>query len=185
MKNGYQIYDENTAPLESSQMLAQVKEHFGFIPNALGAMAISPKALAAYMTLDGLVQGTSFTEEEQHVILLAVTRQGECPYCVAAHSTFAKMGGVPEQTVQQLRGGEPLADKKLEALRQFSSKMVDQNGHLAESDIEAFLNSGYTREQVLEVILIYANKLIAMYANRIMGTDLDQALAPEQWTKVA
>ncbi len=185
MKNGYQIYDETTAPLESSQMLAQVKEHYGFIPNALGAMAISPKALEAYMTLDGLVHGTTFSEQEQHVILLAVTNVGECPYCVAAHSAFAKMGGVSEQTVGRLRAGECLADEKLEILRQFSCQLVEKNGYVDEADIKAFLKGGYTREQVLEVILIYANKLIAMYANRIMGTDLDPALAPEKWTRVA
>lgn len=185
MKNGYQIYDETTAPLESSQMLAQVKDHYGFIPNALGAMAVSPRALEAYMTLDGLVHGTTFSEEEQHVILLAVTSVGECPYCVAAHSAFAKMGGVSEQTVGQLRAGEALADPKLEVLRQFACKLVENNGYVDEAEINAFLDAGYTREQVLEVILIYANKLIAMHANRIMGTDLDQALAPEKWSRVA
>ncbi|MDH5631938.1 MAG: carboxymuconolactone decarboxylase family protein [Gammaproteobacteria bacterium] len=185
MKNGYQIYDENTAPVESGKMLAMVKGHYGFIPNALGAMAVSPRILEAYMSLDSLVHNTSFSEEEQHVILLAVTREGECSYCVAAHSTFAKMGGVAEQTVSRLRNGESLGDQKLEALHRFASKLVCTNGHVDDADVDTFLAAGYTREQVLEVILIYGNKLLAIFANRIMGTDLDQALMPEQWSRVA
>lgn len=185
MKNGYQIYDEQTAPLASSGLLTQVREHYGFIPNALGAMAASAKALEAYMILDKMVKETSFSDLERNIVLLTVAREGDCSYCVAAHSAFAKMEKVPDEIIQALRDNQPLDDSRLEALHQFAAKVVARNGNLEEGDLDAFLESGYSREQALEVILIHANKAIAMQANRIMGTDLDQALKPAQWNRVA
>jgi len=185
MKNGFRIYDETTAPLASSSLLNQVRQHYGFIPNALGAMAASSKALEAYMILDKMVRETSFSDLERNIVLLTVTREGDCSYCVAAHSAFAKMEKVPEAIIQSLRDSEPLTDPRLEALHQFAARVVSQNGNLEESEINAFLDAGFSREQALEVILIHANKVIAMQANRVMGTDLDQALAQTRWSKVA
>lgn len=37
------------------------------------------------------------------------------------------------------------------------------------------------RRHILDVITMMSNKLIAVFANRIMGTDLDDALKPGEW----
>jgi hypothetical protein len=56
---------------------------------------------------------------------------------------------------------------------------------VSDADVQALLAAGYTRRHVLEVMLFIANKLIAVYANRVMGTDLDAALQGESWTRAA
>jgi len=40
----------------------------------------------------------------------------------------------------------------------------------APAAVEAFLSAGFTRENVLEVILVVATKTISNYANHIAGT---------------
>lgn len=185
MKNGYTIHDQNTAPVAAQELLRTAGTHYGFVPNAIGAMAESPETLNAYLTLDALVGQTRFSDVERHVALLAVTRELECPYCVAAHSAFAKMAAVPASTVRRLRDGAPLDDPRLAAVQKFATALVRQQGHVSDQMVAAFLANGYSRRQVLELILLVANKLIAVYCNRIMGTDLDEALAAERWNKVA
>lgn len=185
MKNGFQIHDTNTAPDASVSLLTQAQAHYGFIPNAIGAMAESPTVLQAYLTLDELLGKTAFTDAERHVLLLAITREYECSYCVAAHSAFAKMAGLAPDQVMLLRNGEPLSDQRLEQLHQFATKMVASQGQVGDSDIQAMLAAGFSRQQILEILLLIANKLIAVYANRIMGTDLDAALQSECWTCAA
>lgn len=185
MKNGYPIHTTDTAPLASQSLLSQAQAHYGFIPNAIGAMAESPAVLQAYLTLDELLGKTAFTDIEQHVLLLAITREYECSYCVAAHSAFAKMAGLAPEQVTRLRQGEPLLDKRLQQLQQFAARMVATHGNVSDADVQAMLTAGYTRQQILEVLLLIANKLIAVYANRIMGTDLDTALQSESWTHAA
>lgn len=185
MKNGFRIHDDRSAPAESHALLNQAQAHYGFIPNAIGAMAESPPVLQAYLTLDGLLSKTAFTDAERHVLLLAITREFECSYCVAAHSAFAKMAGLPAEQVEQLRRGKPLTDPRLEKLHRFAGKMVASHGEASDADVQALLAAGYTRRHVLEVLLLMANKLIAVYANRLMGTDLDAALQGEAWTRAA
>ncbi len=63
--------------------------------------------------------------------------------------------------------------------------MVATHGHVSDRDVQRLLDAGYSRRQLLEVMLLIANKLIAVYANRVMGTDLDAALLGESWTRAA
>ncbi len=185
MKNGFQIHDASTAPAPSRALLGQARAHYGFVPNAIGAMAESPPVLQAYLSMDELLDKTAFTDTERHVLLLTITREFECSYCVAAHSAFAKMAGLAPDEVEQLRQGESLGDARLEHLRRFAAKMVATHGQVNDADVRVLLAAGYTRRHALEVLLLIANKLIAVYANRIMGTDLDAALQSESWTAAA
>jgi alkylhydroperoxidase family enzyme len=95
------------------------------------------------------------------------------------------MDGVPPDQVERLRQSESLSDPRLEQLHRFAAKMVTQYGRVSDADVQALLAAGYTRRHVLEVMLLIANKLIAVYANRVMGTDLDEVLQGESWAKAA
>jgi uncharacterized peroxidase-related enzyme len=185
MKNGYQIHSDHSCPTESRTLLGEAMAHYGFIPNAIGAMAESPAVLEAYLTLENLLAKTAFTDAERHVLLLAITREYECSYCVAAHSAFAKMAGLPPKEVENLRRGQSLDDSRMEKLHRFAAKAVAGHGQVSDADVQELLAVGFNRRQVLEVLLLIANKLIAVYANRIMGTDLDAALQGESWTCAA
>lgn len=185
MQNGYQIYDTHTANDSARAVLEQVKRHYQFIPNALGAMVESPEAVRAYLSLDEIVAENSLSEKQRHVVFLAIAREYNCSYCVAAHSAFAHQARLDGQQIQQLREGATLSDPKLEALQQFVRKLVQGDCHVSEQDVREFLEHGYTRQQILEIITMMANKLIAVFANRVMGTDLDEALQPLRWSRVA
>ena len=185
MKNGYKIHDVNSAPDAAKPVLAEVQAHYQFIPNALAAMAESPETVQAYLELDGLVQRNSLTDEQRHVVFLAIAREYNCEYCVAAHTAFATMAKVEGKHIQQLRDNKPLSDDKLEALQQFTTRLVRNGCNVSSDEVQRFLAKGYTRRQILDIIMMMSNKLIAVFANRLMGTDLDEALRPAKWSKVA
>lgn len=185
MKNGYQIHNLGNTNPASQAALEKVKEHYQFVPNALGAMAESPETVMAYLALDDLVNRNSLTDEQRHIVFLTITREYDCSYCVAAHTAFAQMGKVDGEKVMALRDGQPLSDPQLEALRRFSIELVQTGCHVSEAAIDAFLSHGYTRRNVLDIITMIANKLIAVFANRIMGTDLDEMLHPARWSRAA
>lgn len=185
MRNGYLIHDTATAPKASRPLLEAIKERNGFVPNCLSALATSPVTLQGYLALDGQIAQSGFSGEEQNIIYLAVARENACPYCVAAHTAFAKMAGMPEQEVQNLRIGKHLEDSKLEVLHDFTAKLVRNNGDVEEADVQQMLDAGYDRSQLLEIILFVAIKAIGAYANRLMGTDLDEMLQSDAWNRVA
>jgi len=185
MKNGYQIHTIGRANAEVQAALEKVQQHYNFVPNALGALAESPESVLSYLALDDLVHKNTLTDEQRHIAFLAITREYECGYCVAAHTAFAQMGEVDGQTVQNVREGKPLSDPKLEALRKFVTEMVRTGCQVGENEVSSFLEQGYTRRNILELTTMMANKLIAVYANRIMGTDLDEMLQPAEWSRTA
>ena len=163
----FPIYTIDTAPEASKAALIEAKATFGFIPNLEGIFAQAPSLLKGSMALWDLFEATSFTPVEQQLIYLSANYEHECHYCMAAHSGLAKMIGMLADDIQALRTGTPLSDPKLQALRQFTQRMIQARGWVEEREIEAFLAAGYTQQQVLEVILGIAIKIMHNYTTGV------------------
>ena len=143
-----------TASDEGREVLDAVKAKFGFIPNLLGNMVEAPATARAYLELGDLLGKTSFSPTEQQVILLATSRFNECTYCMGAHSAVAQMQNVPADVVEAIRNDTAIADPKLEALRRFTTRVVEQRGWLSEDEKAEFIEAGYGNQQVLSLIHI-------------------------------
>jgi len=181
----YAVHTVATAPESAKETLAGAQKAFGFLPNLLGVMAEAPALLKAYRALAGLFEETSFTPTERQIVLLTASYENGCTYCVAAHSVIADVQKVPADVVDAIRGGAPIADKKLEALRRFAAAVVKTRGWLSDAEVAAFLNAGYTPAQVLEVVLGVGFKTLSNYTNHIAETPLDGAFAKASWSKAA
>ena len=180
--SGYTIHTVESAPEGSREALAKAQGHYGFIPNLLGVLAEAPAAVNGYVTLSGIFAESSLSPVEQQVVVLSISVENGCDYCVAAHSGAARMAEVPEYVLAALREGGPLPDPKLEALSVFTKLVVINRGKLAESQVQDFIAAGYSKAQVLEVITAVAVKTISNYANHIADTPLDGALESLRWS---
>ncbi len=178
----FSIHDEQTAPEASRAILEGAKAKYGFLPNLLGGLAEAPAALEAYVTLSDIFDKSSFTPVERQVVILATSAENGCEYCVAAHSTVAFMLRVPDDVIGALRDGRPIADARLEALRNFAETVVRKRGWADEDDVQAFLAAGFDRAQMLDVVLGVAFKTLSNYANHLIATPVDAAFAPRTWT---
>ncbi len=181
----YTVHTPETAPAAARETLAGAKKAFGFVPNLLGVMAEAPALVKAYTTLSRIFDETSFSPAERQVVLLTVSYENGCKYCIAAHSVIAGMQKVPSDVVGAIRAGKPIVDPRLEALRRFTAAVTKTRGGPSENDTKAFLNAGYTKAQVLEVVLGVGMKTLSNYTNHIAGTPLDDAFAKAAWSKAA
>ncbi|MBW4685665.1 MAG: carboxymuconolactone decarboxylase family protein [Komarekiella atlantica HA4396-MV6] len=179
----FTIHTIDTAPQDSKAALVHAQQTFGFIPNLEGVFAQAPALLKGSMALWDLFATTSFSPIEQQIIYLTVNYEHECHYCMAAHSGLAKMMGMKSEDIQALRDGIPLQDPKLQALRHFTQRMIQARGWVEDSEIEEFLAAGYGKQQVLEVILGIAIKVMHNYTNHIAKTPLDKPFQPYIWSK--
>ncbi|HSR70588.1 MAG TPA: carboxymuconolactone decarboxylase family protein [Acidobacteriota bacterium] len=185
MANEYTIYNEENAPEEARETLKQVKKAYGFLPNLIGLMAESPALAKSYTALSAAFDETSFSAAEKQTVLLAASYVNECGYCMAAHSTVAQMTKVPEDVVEALRTGQPIQDTKLEALRRLTEEIVVERGWPSELAVENFLDAGYERKHILEVLVGVAMKTVSNYTNHVADTPLDAAFAANRWDKTA
>ena len=174
---------ENAKP-ESADILSGVEKKFGFIPNLMSVFADSPPALQAYLQLSDLISKSSFNPVEQQAILLAVSYENKCDYCVAAHSMMAaKMAGMPEEKLNAIRTGSAIDDRKINELVQFTKEVVEKRGFVSKDSIRRFQEVGYTNQHILEVILGVAMKTLSNYTNHIAETPLDPAFNEFKWNK--
>ena len=181
----FDVYDENTAPEASRPILAGIRKSLGFVPNLFGVLAEAPVAAEAYGVLNELFTRSSFTPTERHVVWFTNIYENDCTYCVAAHIGMARLEQVPEEVVEATRSGKPYSDVRLEALRQFTRLTVINRGWVPDEELEAFLTHGFTKQNVLEVIVGVAHKVVSTYANHIARTPLDAAFKGNAWQKPA
>jgi len=180
MKN-YKIYNELDAPEASKATLEKIKKGYGFVPNLLGALAESNPALTSYLDLGKKLSESSFTPQEQQLLFLTISYENECSYCMAAHTAGAKRAKLPEEEINSLRLGESLEDSKLNTLANFARLMFQKRGWVDEKDIDDFLNAGYTKANIFDVIIALAMKTLSNYTNHIVDTTLDESISKFKW----
>lgn len=171
-----------SAPAASKALLEGAKQKVGFVPNLYAGMAEAPALLEGYLAISGIFDKTSFSPTERQIVLMTSNRLNGCSYCMAAHTSISQMSGVPEDVVTALRNNTPIADGKLESLRQFVIVIVESRGWPHEDKVNSFLNAGYTKQNILEVILGTAMKVMSNYTNHIVNIPLDEAFKPNAWS---
>jgi AhpD family alkylhydroperoxidase len=125
---------------------------------------------------------SSLSPLEQQLVALAVSEANDCAFCVAAHSAIAKrMLKADAALVAAVRDRQPLADPKLDALVAFVRQVVEQRGFIGEAALAAFLEAGYTRASVLEVLLGVGMKTFNNYVDHVAHVPLNNQFKPEAW----
>ena len=157
----------------SKKYLQAIQKKMGFIPNMLGMFANSRPMLDGYLSLDTAFGKTSFTPTEQQLILLTVSVENMCMYCVAAHATLLKTAGTDETLIKAVRNGEKISDQKLNALVTLTREVVVERGFVTERTKEEFIAAGYSDVAMMEVLMGVALKTISNYLDHISAVPID------------
>ncbi|MEM1077104.1 MAG: carboxymuconolactone decarboxylase family protein [Pseudomonadota bacterium] len=181
----FTLHTQDTAPEASKPLLENSLKNFGRIPGLHAVMSESPKTFEAYQMLHKLFTETSFDADELTVVWQSINVEHECHYCVPAHTGIAKMMKVDDAITEALRNETPLPTPRLEALRVFTLAMVRNRGNATDAEVQAFLDAGFTREQVLEVVLGIAQKVMSNYINHLADTPVDQVMQKFAWSKAS
>jgi alkylhydroperoxidase family enzyme len=177
----YQIHSVETAPEESKPLLELFTHAVGFVPNLAGAVANSPVLANSLLGLFQNVHGGSFTEAEIQVLLLtnAVTNSSSWP--VAFHTGLALKQGLEPADVQAIRDGKLPKQKRYAALSGLAKKLIENRGQLTDDDVAVFLQAGFKREHLLEVVAVSAASTITNYAGKIANPPLEAILREHAW----
>ena len=157
----------------SKKYLQAIQKKMGFIPNMLGTFANSRAMLDGYLSLDSAFGKSSFTLTEQQLILLTVSVENMCMYCVAAHATLLKMSGADEEIVKAIRSGDKIKDRKFNALVTLTRELVVERGFVTEHSKEEFIAAGYSEVAMMEVLMGAALKTISNYMDHISPVPID------------
>ena len=157
---------ENTSG-PTKELLSGIQKGYGFFPNLFGYMAEAPTTVEAYLALNELVSRTSLTPAQQQVALLAVSVENDCEFCTVAHRAMGKMKNANVQTLTALGSHGEINDPQDRALVVFTQTLVKKRGRPSDAELQAFLDAGFSKQQIFEVILIVSIKTLSNYCNHL------------------
>ncbi len=173
----FPLHTIETAPEEAKPLLEASKRAYGSAPNLHAAMAEAPALLGAYQDVATRFTASSLSPTERTVVWMTLNAFHECHYCIPAHTAIAHSEKVSADIIQALRAQTPLADPKLEALRLFTRQLAETRGRVSEADQAAFLNAGFEKRHLGEVLVGVAHKVMSNYFNHVFDTPVDAAFA--------
>jgi alkylhydroperoxidase family enzyme len=180
MRN-YIIHTIPSAPANSKPALEQLQQAFGVVPNIAGAIANSPKLINSLVGVFQQVHSSSFTEPEIQIVLLTDAVANSCTYAVAFHTALALQQGVGSEVTDAIRLRQVPTDRRFAALSNLAKTLIEKRGHLSEQELDSFIATGFTEEQVLEVIAIVAASTITNYAGTIANPPLEDPFRQHAW----
>jgi alkylhydroperoxidase family enzyme len=183
--NEFKVYEINNAPSDSRVDLEKIKLNHGNVPNVYAVMAESPQLLKAHIAVKDLFEKATLNKQDRKLVLLTASRELGSAYDTAVYSGAAEKHNVPADVIEGIRAGTTLKDKKLESLRAFTVSVVNKHGQVADTDVKAFLDAGYTRANVLEIVLAIGMVTLTACTNQIAQTKLDSQFEPKVWKKAS
>lgn len=177
----FSIHTITTAPEQSQPVLDKLQQTFGFIPNIAGAMAESPLLISAFFDLFQKVHSGTFTEAQIQTLLLTNAVTNACTWAVAFHTALALQQGLTQADVNAVRAGRAPADPKHRALSTLARNVIEKRGHLTDADTAAFVEAGFRRDQVLELLAVSAASTITNYVGSITLPPLESQFQVHAW----
>ena len=181
----FTIFTPETAPADSADLLRDLQDTIGFIPNIHATFAASPAALEALISVNAAFGQSGFSAAEREVISLTASIFNQCSYCVAGHSVFGRSAGLSSEAIEAIRSDSPLSDPRFEALRSLTREVLAKRGAVSEVELLPFLQAGFRLEQFLDLLVGIAAKIMTNFVSKAAGTPLDSAFRADAWTSSA
>ncbi len=162
---------------QNKKIFDDLESKLGFVPNIYATYAFSDNAPARYLAFAN--GKTSLNNKEKEVINLVTSEVNGCTYCQAAHTQLGKMNGFSEDQTVELRQGKATFDSKLDALVKLAKSVAENSGNISDEVLQAFFDAGYTKENLVDVIVNVGEKATTNYLHNVTKVPVDFPEAPE------
>ena len=165
-----QVSSQNQAIFDTLQ------KSLGMVPNLYATFAYSETALATYLALQNAK--SSLKGKAREVVNLVVSQVNECEYCLAAHTALGKMVGFTDEQIMELRHGHASFDVKLDSLARLAKSIAENRGRADQTVIDSFFAAGWTKENLVDAIVIIGDKVTSNYLHSVTKIPVDFPAAP-------
>ncbi len=166
-----------SAPPASRRSMTATANHLGYLPAATARWAASPQLLEGFGKLNTLFESCTLDPVAREVVVMTIATRNGCHLCVAMHTARLTALGASPELIAALRSAGPVADQRLAAIRVFTLAVLDTAGQVADEAMHAFLASGYTTQNALEVVLGIGAYTLSTLANRLTDAPVDEQVA--------
>jgi len=172
----FTVHTMESAPAASRRLMAETVKHQGHLPEAVALLAESPELLGTFLKASGTFGASTLDPVAQEVVIMTMATRNGCHLCVAMHTARLGALAADPELIAALRAGTPLGDSRLEALRQFTLRVLATTGAVGDDELTAFVDAGFTARNALEVVLGIGAYTMSTLANRLVRAPLDEPL---------
>lgn len=173
---------EATLPDDIRAVYAANHAKIGFVPNVFRAYARRPEHFRAFMAYhDVLMKGPgNLTRVEREAIVVAVSSENRCQYCMSAHGAALRILGKDPILAEQIANNWRTADvtPRLRAILAFASHVNEPGFAATDEEIAALRAQGFSDDDVWDIAAIAA---FFGFSNRMAGM-MDMRPNPEFYT---
>jgi AhpD family alkylhydroperoxidase len=172
----FNVPTRNQVSPANQALFDTLKKGLGMVPNLYATLALSEHALGNYLAFQNAK--SSITGKAREVINLVVSQVNGCQYCLSAHTVIGGMVGfTPEQIIEIRRGGASF-DPRLDALAKLVKNIASERGHADPARVQAFLDAGWTQENLVDTIVVIGDKTVTNYLHGTTQVPVDFPAAP-------
>ncbi len=156
----------------------QMQKSFGTVPNLYATFAINDTALPDYLALQN--RKSTLTGKEREIVNLVVSQVNECDYCLPAHTFISKnMHGFSDEEILEIRRANVSFNDKYDALAKFVKETTINRGRPSEDSTNALYEAGYTKANIIDVIMVIGDKIISNYLHNFTKIPVDWPEVPK------
>ncbi len=171
--------DEAELPDDIRTIYEQNRAKAGFVPNVFRAYAKRPEHFRAFMHYhDVLMRGPSgLSRAEREAIVVAVSAENLCQYCVTAHGAALRILGKDEILADQIAINWRTADltPRLRAILEFASEVNERGFAPSDARVAQLRAAGLSDDDVWDIAAVAA---FFGFSNRMAGL-MDMRPNPE------
>jgi AhpD family alkylhydroperoxidase len=154
----------------------QLEGKLGMVPNLYATLAHSANALGNYLAFQNAK--SSIVGKPREVVNLVVSQVNNCEYCLAAHTVIGGMVGFKPEQILEIRAGRAAFDAKLDALARLTRSIAENRGHAEQALVDAFFAAGWTKENLVDAIVVIGDKTVTNYLHATTKVPVDFPVAP-------
>ena len=162
--------DEATLPKDIKEIYEANRVKIGFVPNVFGAYAKRPEHFRAFMAYhDVLMKGPGgLSRVEREAIVVAVSAENVCQYCVTAHGAALRILGKDPILADQIAINWQTANllPRLRGILEFASAVNEPGFSARDADIDQMHAQGFSDDDIWDIAAIAA---FFGFSNRMAG----------------
>ena len=156
----------------TKELLAQVRQQFGVVPNAVKLMANSPAVLESFLAFSQAMEHASIGDKLHNQVKLATSESNSCAYCTSILSATAPAAGLTSGDI--LEGRTATAeDPRTDAALRFANAVLENRGMVSDDQLRAVRETGFNDAEIVEIVTSVVQGCFTNFLNNLADTDLD------------
>ena len=156
----FPIPDLADLPQDIREMIEEVQEKSGFVPNVFVALAHRPAEFRAFFEHHNALMDKSegLSKAEREMIVVATSGQNGCLYCVIAHGAILRIRAKNPLIADQLAVNPWKADlsDRERSIVDFGLQVALDSRSITDDDLDSMRDRGFTDEEIWDIGAIAA-----------------------------